>query len=154
MSTSRISWLLFCYFWFASSNIANLAQMPRITPSPIPTYTLPKRKKRMESWRLIGVELLTSPSNLHDFSSLNALFKINPGQVKEWSIYSCWNKKTTRKNIKFTLESIDETTKYGDQYPCNRLALQRVEMSCNHKYKGLTAQIWLDSTDCWIRGWI
>ena len=67
---------------------------------------------------------------------------INRGQVKEWSIYSCRNRKTTRKKIKFTIESIDETTQYGYQHPCNRLAVQRVEMSCNHK-------IWLDdSTDC------
>ena len=29
-------------------------------------------------------------------------------------------KRKQEKNTKFTLESIDETTKYGDQYPCNR----------------------------------
>ena len=71
------------------------------------------------------------------------------------------------KKIKFTLKSIDETTKYGDEYPRNRLAVHRMEMSCNHKYKGthysnLIGQHWL-LTDIyrrillfrrWIRGWI
>ena len=46
-----------------------------------------------------------------------------------------WNLKQVKPQ-EFTFESIDETTKYGDQHPCNRLAVQRVEMSCNHKYKG------------------
>ena len=120
-----------------------------LTLTPPHLYTLPKIKKRMESWRL---ELLTSLSDLQDFTSLNALFLINWGQVKEWSIHSCRNKKTTRKKIKFTLESIDETTKYGDQHPCNRLAVQCNEMSCNHKYKGthysnLIGQHWSRRSD-------
>ena len=53
-----------------------------------PHITLPKRKQIIESRRL---ELLTSLANLHDFSSLNALFLVNPGKVKEWSIYSYLN---------------------------------------------------------------
>ena len=30
----------------------------------------------------------------------------------------------------------NETTKYGNQHACNRLSVQRVEMSCDHKYNG------------------
>ena len=46
------------------------------------------------------------------------------------------------KKIKFTLESIDERTKYGDEYPCKRLAVQLEEMSRNNdRYKGTNCQI-------------
>ena len=105
--------LSICYFQRYSSFWEFYHRRPRLAPPPPPNrYTLPKIKKRMESWRL---ELLTS--------------------IK-------WKK------IKFTLKSIDETTKYGDEYPCTRLAVHRMKMSCNHKYKGtnysnLIGQHWL-----------